>query len=75
MSADDVTTWLQNGLAAAKAGERVKARELFMRVVEADETNLQAWLSLSDLVTTLEDREVCLGNALTLDPSNAPVRC
>lgn len=74
MSADDVTTWLQNGLAAAKVGERVKARELFMRVVEADETNLQAWLSLGDLVTTLEDREVCLENALTLDPSNAAVR-
>jgi tetratricopeptide (TPR) repeat protein len=74
MTTDEISTWLTDGLAAAKAGERVKARELLMHVVEADETNLQAWLSLSDLVTTLEDREVCLENALTLDPSNAIVR-
>lgn len=74
MSADKITLWLKDGLAAAKAGERVKARELLMRVVEADETNLQAWLSLSDVAATLEDRELCLENVLTLDPSNATAR-
>jgi len=74
MSTDETTTLLQAGLAAAQAGERVKARELLQRVVEADESNLQAWLWLSDLVNTLEDREVCLANVLTLDPANDSAR-
>jgi hypothetical protein len=74
MSIDETTTLLQAGIAAAKAGERGKARELLQRVVAADESNLQAWLWLSDVVNTLEDQEVCLENVLTLDPNNATAR-
>ncbi len=74
MNTNDTTTLLQAGLAAAKAGERAKARELLQRVVEVDEGSLQAWLWLSDLVNTLEDREVCLENVLTLDPANDSAR-
>jgi tetratricopeptide (TPR) repeat protein len=43
-------------------------------VVDADENNVQAWLWLSSVVTTLEDREVCLENVLALDPENEAVR-
>jgi tetratricopeptide (TPR) repeat protein len=74
MSTGEISTWLQEGLAAAKAGERARARELLMRVVEVDENNLQAWLWLSGVVTTLEDREACLENVLTLDPTNEAAR-
>jgi tetratricopeptide (TPR) repeat protein len=74
MSSDDVPTLLRDGITAAKAGEQAKARELLTRVVEADENNLQAWLWLSGVVTTLEDREVCLENVLALDPDNEPAR-
>jgi tetratricopeptide (TPR) repeat protein len=74
MSTDETAALLQAGIAAAKAGERGKARELLQRVVAADESNLQAWLWLSDVVNTLEDQEVCLENVLTLDPSNATAR-
>ncbi|MBI5563506.1 MAG: hypothetical protein HY870_01330 [Chloroflexi bacterium] len=74
MSTDETTPLLQAGIAAAKAGERGKARELLQRVVTADESNLQAWLWLSDVVNTLEDQEVCLENVLTLDPNNATAR-
>ncbi|MBP7686582.1 MAG: tetratricopeptide repeat protein [Thermoflexales bacterium] len=74
MSTDETATLLQAGIAAAKAGERGKARELLQRVVAADESNLQAWLWLSDVVNTLEDQEVCLENVLTLDPDNATAR-
>lgn len=70
MSAEEVQAWLTDGIAAAKANERGKARELLTRVVNADESNLQAWLWLSGVVTTLEDREVCLQNVLALDPAN-----
>ncbi len=74
MTTTDVSSWLQEGIAAAKAGEQARARGLLQQVVEADENNLQAWLWLSGVVTTLEDREVCLENVLTLDPANEKAR-
>ena len=61
---------LREGIAAAKAGDRGRAHELLMRVVEQDEGSVAAWLWLSGLVDSLEDREVCLENVLTLDPEN-----
>jgi tetratricopeptide (TPR) repeat protein len=70
MSADEINLWLTDGIAAAKAGKRAEARELLLRVVAADENNIQAWLWLSGVVTTLEDRETCLQNVLALDPEN-----
>src|SRR5512141_1714423 len=70
MTADEINLWLTNGIAAARAGKRAEARELLLRVVDADENNVQAWLWLSGVVTTLEDREVCLQNVLALDPIN-----
>src|SRR5512136_2324196 len=70
MSAEEINLWLTDGIAAAKDGRRAEARELLLRVVDADENNIQAWLWLSGVVTTLEDREVCLQNVLALDPVN-----
>jgi tetratricopeptide (TPR) repeat protein len=70
MTTDEINLWLTDGIAAAKSGKRAEARALLLRVVDADENNIQAWLWLSDLVTTLEDREVCLQNVLALDPVN-----
>ena len=74
MSTDEVSKWLSDGLAAATTGNRVLARELLQRVVDADENNVQGWLWLSGVVNTLEDREVCLANVLTLDPANEAAR-
>jgi tetratricopeptide (TPR) repeat protein len=65
---------LREGIAAAKAGQRERARELLMRVVEEDEENLAAWLWLSGVVDSLDDKEVCLENALELDPANEAAR-
>src|SRR5512143_1897610 len=70
MTADEIKLWLTKGIAAAKAGKRAEARELLLRVVDVDENNVQAWLWLSGVVPTLEDREVCLQNVLALDPIN-----
>ena len=65
---------LREGVAAAKSGQRERARELLMRVVEQDERNAPAWLWLSGVVDGLDDREVCLENVLALDPDNAAAR-
>jgi tetratricopeptide (TPR) repeat protein len=65
---------LHEGIAAAKAGERERARDLLVRVVEQDEDRPQAWLWLSGVVDDLEDREICLENVLALDPENPYAR-
>lgn len=66
--------WLREGISAAKAGQCDRARELLTRFVEQDEENAQAWLWLSGVVDSLEDREVCLENVLALDPDNDAAR-
>jgi len=65
---------LRAGLAAAERGQRDHARALLLRVVEADEKNLAAWLALADMVTTVEDRETALENALSLAPGDETIR-
>lgn len=65
---------LQQGIAAAKAGQLDVARTLLTQVVEQEERNPTAWLWLSGVVDSLDDREVCLENVLTLDPGNQPAR-
>lgn len=69
-----VSEWLRDGIAAAKAGRRDDARELLMRVVEANERSEQGWLWLSSVVDTDEDRLICLENVLTLNPDNVQAR-
>ncbi len=61
---------LKAGIAAAKAGNRAEARRLLADVVEADETQLSAWLWLGYATDNLAEKEICFENALTLDPEN-----
>lgn len=61
---------LQDGIRAARAGQREQARDLLMQVIQADERNEAAWLWLSGVVDDPEDVRVCLQNALDINPSN-----
>ncbi|MAT95641.1 MAG: hypothetical protein CL608_00615 [Anaerolineaceae bacterium] len=61
---------LKIAIQAAKAGEREKAHQLLMKIVEQDEANETAWLWLSGTVKTKEDRQVCLENVLAINPHN-----
>jgi tetratricopeptide (TPR) repeat protein len=65
---------LREGIAAAKSGQRERARDLLMRVVEQDEESVLAWLWLSGVVDSLDDQEICLESVLTLDPGNDAAR-
>ena len=65
---------LRAGIAAAKSGQRERARDLLMRVVEQDEENVLAWLWLSGVVDSLDDQETCLENVLALDPDHEAAR-
>lgn len=74
MSSAEIAHLLQQGIAAAKAGQKEEARQVLMQVVDLDERNEQAWLWLSGVVETVEDRRVCLENVLALNPDNAHAR-
>jgi len=74
LQADQVSEWLREGIAAVKAGQNERAHDLLIRVVARDEQNAQAWLWLSGVVESLEDRRVCLKNVLDIDPDNATAR-
>lgn len=65
-----MTTPLQEGIQAAKAGEHERARALLLPLVEQDENNEQAWLWLSGVMPTWEERRICLENVLTINPDN-----
>lgn len=70
MAAIEIETLLKEGIAAAKAGERQKALDLLLQVVDADERNEQAWLWLSGVVENTEDRCICLQNVLAINPDH-----
>jgi Flp pilus assembly protein TadD len=66
----DTTELLQQGIALAKAGRREEARTILLQVVEQDERNESAWLWLSGLVDSDDDKAIALENVLTLNPNN-----
>jgi tetratricopeptide (TPR) repeat protein len=61
---------LKTAIQTAKSGEREKAHQLLMQIVELDEKNETAWLWLSGTVKTKEDRQICLENVLAINPQN-----
>jgi hypothetical protein len=65
-----IDAWLRGGIEAARAGEKSKARRLLEQVVAADQTKETAWLWLSAVVDTREEKIGCLETALKLNPAN-----
>ncbi len=66
--------WLRRGIASAKAGRKEEAREALLQVIDLDERNEQAWLWLSAVVDSNEEREICLENVLAINPDNGRAR-
>ncbi len=65
---------LRDGVQAARKGQKEHARNLLFQVVEYDERNEKAWLWLSGVVETDEERVVCLENVLAINPDNGPAQ-
>ncbi len=61
---------LRDAIAAAREGDKTRARALFEQVTELDQRNEKAWFWLASLVETDEERRVCLGNVITINPAN-----
>jgi len=66
----DITELLHQGIAAAKAGQNERARDLLLQVIDQDDSNEQAWLWLSSVVESLDDRRLCLQNVVAINPGN-----
>ncbi len=74
MKQDDTDRLLREGIEAAKKGENEKALALLLEVVAGEEENETAWLWLSSVVKTDEERRICLENVLVLNPDSEPAR-
>lgn len=61
---------LQKGIAAARAKDKVQARRFLLQVVKDDPASETGWLWLAVAAKSLEERVVCLQNALALNPNN-----
>jgi len=70
----DIQTALDRAIAAARMGRNVEARALLEAVLEVDDRNEQAWLWMSGVVDSDEERIICLENVLTINPRNEAAR-
>lgn len=61
---------LEEAIAAARRGERAKARELLTRVLRYDQKNEEAWLWMSSVVESDRERIFCLNSVLKLNPNS-----
>lgn len=74
MSEADIERWLHEGITAVKDGRAQQARQSFMQVLQANEENETAWLWLSRVVDSADEKRICLENVLALNPHHAAAR-
>lgn len=60
---------IQQGIAAAKAGDKDQAREILQDVLRQDPKNETAWWWLASILDK-EDAIICLKNVLKINPCN-----
>jgi len=70
MANEQVNQLLKDGIAAAKAGQPDKARQLLQDAVRRDPRNETAWLWLSSVAQNDKDRIFCLRKLLDINPNN-----
>jgi hypothetical protein len=63
--------YLQQGILAAKAGDKPRAFDLLTRASEIPETSEKAWLWLSSVVNDDSERLFCLNSVVRINPDNA----
>lgn len=71
MSQDDISQILEQGIDAAKRGDRATGRRLLEQVIETEPANELAWIWLASCVNTLKERQECLERVLQINPDNA----
>lgn len=64
----------QQGIAALKSGDKVRARSLLQQATAANPNDLEAWLWLSGAVESTQVRIECLRQVLRINPNHALAR-
>ncbi len=66
----DAKALVKQAVQAYKANQKDAAKELLLKAVDMDEHNEQAWMWMSAVVDSLEERQICLENVLSINPHN-----
>ena len=74
MAGQTIDDLLGQGIEAARRGDGALAFRYLQEVVEAEPGNEAAWLWLSAVVDSDEDKRLCLENVLVLNPDSEPAR-
>jgi Tol biopolymer transport system component len=61
---------LQQGIEAAKKGDKLTAQKLLRQVTGGDPNNEVAWMWLASVSETLQERRACLEQTLRINPGN-----
>ena len=67
-------TELSEAIAAARRGDRARARELIYVILDDDPRNLTAWSWACEIASNCEERVYCLKKILEIDPSHKVAR-
>jgi Tfp pilus assembly protein PilF len=70
----EITSLLQKGIAAARSGRYIEARHQLEQVVQAAPSNEMAWLWLSSLMSSIQQKRACLEQVLQANPDNSYAR-
>jgi len=70
MSNEQARQVLQQGIAAARAGQTAQARQLLQEAARRDPRSEAAWLWLSSLAKDNAERTFCLKKVLEINPNN-----
>ena len=62
---------LEDAVEAIRLGNPDEGRQILEELLETEEDNPEIWLWLSTVVDNDEDREICLENALALEPDSS----
>jgi hypothetical protein len=71
---DDATALLAQGVSALKGGDMARAKDLIAQSIRLNPRNEYAWLWLSGVVATDDERRRCLERVLELNPQNDAAR-
>ena len=66
----EIQAQLVKGIKAAKHGDEATARDILYEVLDQEPGNETAWVWLSYVVDSIEDRQICLENVLVINPDN-----
>jgi len=70
MSQEQAKQFIVQGIAAAKAGDKDQARQLFQSAIKLSPENETAWLWLSSVARDNRERLFCFQNLLQINPEN-----